>query len=83
MGEERLRGHLADDGRMTIMMGDRRIAEYDPDEMQEFVMDSVVPGYCTNCGYECGSCEPDARENWCDVCKRQAIKSVLVLASLM
>jgi hypothetical protein len=55
---------------------------YDPlDMLEDAVWDSVVPGICMNkdCDYTTG-CEPDARENWCEVCQTNTVKSCLELA---
>lgn len=46
-------------------------------------MDSVVEGVCASCGAVEPSCEPDARENFCDACGADAVRSVLVWADLI
>ena len=47
------------------------------------VMDSSVPGICTECYCTVRDCEPDARENWCPGCEGSTVKSCLVLAGVI
>lgn len=48
-------------------------------------VDSAVPGICTNedCLFVVGSCEGDARRNWCPECEGQTVKSALILLELI
>lgn len=47
--------------------------------------DSVVPGICMNedCDFVVDSCEPDARENWCECCETNTVCSLVELALFM
>ena len=52
--------------------------------MEAATFDSVSPAICMNedCDYAC-EMEPDQREGWCDECRTNSMKSVLVLAGLI
>ncbi len=49
----------------------------DPDELIRACEDSMFglgnAGFCINCGYERGGCEPDAREYPCDECETNTV----------
>jgi len=58
--------------------------EYGCDEeelMETYALDSIVPGICMNedCDFVVDSCEPDARENWCECCDDNSVCSVVEL----
>ena len=49
------------------------------DLIDEYALDSVMPGICTSCKSIHYSCEPDLREGWCDECEQQRVVSLLEL----
>lgn len=51
--------------------------------LQDFALESVVPGACMNpsCEFE-GRVEPDAEDNWCESCGVQSVCSSLILAGI-
>lgn len=52
--------------------------------MEDFIIESVVPGICMT--PECGcttSVEPDCENGWCELCGDQTVKSGLVLMGIM
>jgi hypothetical protein len=51
--------------------------------LEEYALESVVPGVCLDCHAVTDACEPDARDNWCSNCDSQRVKSCLVLAGLV
>ena len=54
------------------------------DEMLErSVVDSVVPGICTDCYTVEENCEPDATENFCNECEANEVQSCLIIAGLI
>lgn len=50
--------------------------------LEDNVFDSIVPGICEKCEAT-QDCEPDARENYCDHCGENSVKSCLVLAGVI
>lgn len=50
--------------------------------LEAYVMDSVVPGICTEC-LGVTSCEPDARRNWCESCGTNTVRSCFDIAGLI
>lgn len=57
----------------------------DPIELcEEYISDSVCPGICTNpdCDYTT-EVEPDCRDGYCEECKTQSLKSVMVLIGVI
>ena len=60
-------------------------AEGFDDEMaflEEFALDSVVPGICKECGYT-ASYEPDQDKGWCEDCNKGTVVSALILSDIM
>jgi predicted Zn-ribbon and HTH transcriptional regulator len=51
--------------------------------LDEFGLESVMPGICTKCGTVSDRCEPDMRDGWCSECKSQKVKSGLVLLGII
>ena len=49
--------------------------------LEEFAMDSTVPGICTHCG-NAYYYEPDQYEGWCDTCDAGTVKSALILLGM-
>jgi len=49
------------------------------DDMERLVIDSVVPGFCTNCGAETDRIEPDSRDGWCHDCGKNRVVSIIEL----
>ena len=56
-----------------------------PELMDMFALDSVVPGICTNedCLAVDESVEGDAQDNWCRECRRNTVKSFLILEGVI
>lgn len=72
MSNEQLLNLAADDLGMEV-----------DDMVHEFAFESVVPGVCHDCHATHDACEPDATNNWCDVCEHKAVRSILVLAGVI
>ena len=54
------------------------------DLLEEYGLDSLVPGICMNPGCEyVTESEPDQREGWCGACGTTTVKSALVLAGMI
>lgn len=53
------------------------------DLLEQYVTDSIVPGICINCESIESNCEPDAIDNYCNECKENKVKSILVLAGVI
>ena len=52
--------------------------------LDEYGLESVVPGICTNDGCEyTTNVEPDQAEGWCELCGTQTVCSGLVLAGVI
>lgn len=51
--------------------------------LEDYALESIVPGVCLDCHAVTDCCEPDARDNWCSNCDSQRVKSCLVLAGLL
>lgn len=51
--------------------------------LEHFVTDSVCPGICTECKGVEQSCEPDARENHCEECETDTVRSIFDLAGVI
>ena len=49
--------------------------------LDEFGSDSLVPGICWGCG-NIERVESDQQRGWCEACKRNSIRSALVLAGI-
>ena len=45
-------------------------------------LDSVVPGICWGCG-NIERVEPDEQRGWCGACKRNSVRSALILAGVI
>ena len=56
--------------------------EYEYEDIEAMVYDSVVDGYCSECDDVTTQCEPDATENWCPCCENGSVKSVLIILGL-
>ena len=54
------------------------------DFLEHCSMDSVCPGICTrkDCDYTT-EVEPDCCDNYCEKCKKQSVKSALVLMGVI
>lgn len=52
--------------------------------VEEYYLDSVVPGICMNpgCNY-CGDVEPDQDHGHCEFCGTQSVRSALSLAGMI
>ena len=50
--------------------------------MERAIMDGVSPGICTVCGYTT-EVEPDQDRGWCEVCKKNTVRSLLVLEGVI
>lgn len=52
--------------------------------LEEFVIESVVPGICMNkgCDYITDS-EPDCTGGWCKVCDTNSVESLMILAGVI
>ena len=55
-----------------------------PELIEEYVLETHVPGICMNpdCEYTT-EVEPDEREGWCGACGTTSVRSGLVLAGLI
>lgn len=52
--------------------------------LDEYGLESVVPGICTNDGCEYTTdVEPDQTRGWCEFCGTQSVTSGLVLAGVI
>ena len=52
--------------------------------LEDFALDSVVPGICMNDGCEyTTNVEPDQDKGWCENCNTNSVKSGLVLAGII
>lgn len=52
--------------------------------LEEYALESCVPGICTNSGCDCiEHYEPDQTEGWCDCCETNTIKSGLVMMGVI
>jgi len=47
--------------------------------LDEYGLESVMPGICVKCNTVSECCEPDLRDGWCQNCEGQGVKSGLVL----
>ncbi len=58
--------------------------ENDMEMLEEFAIESVVPGICTNedCSYTT-DVEPDAETGWCEECETGTVKSCMVLMGVI
>ena len=52
------------------------------DLIDEYYLDGLVPGICTECGYTT-EYEPDQDRGWCEDCGKTTVKSALILAGLI
>ena len=52
-------------------------------EMLQFAVHNDCPGICKECKAVYEYVEPDARDNYCEVCGRTKVVSVLILNSLI
>lgn len=54
------------------------------DLLDEYSIDSVCPGICTNegCDYSC-EVEPDNSSGWCEECESNTVASAMVLAGII
>lgn len=52
--------------------------------LEACISDSVSPGICVvpGCDYTT-EVEPDQRGGWCEICRRNSVKSALVLAGVI
>lgn len=50
--------------------------------LEEYILDSVVPGICPECGYTT-DVEPDCEHGWCEECEKGTVVSAMVLADIM
>jgi hypothetical protein len=54
--------------------------------LEDSILESVVPGICCNpdeeCDYSC-EVEPDQDKGWCENCRKNTVKSVLILVGLI
>lgn len=50
--------------------------------LNERGLDSVVPGICWGCG-NIEQVEPDQQGGWCSACKRNSVRSALILAGVI
>ena len=48
-----------------------------------FMLDSVVPGICSECWTVEDSCEPDASRNWCSECEKRTVAAVTWIAEVV
>jgi hypothetical protein len=52
--------------------------------IETYVLDSVVPGICTNDGCDyAAEYEPDQDGGWCEECGTRTVASALILAGLI
>ena len=52
--------------------------------LQEYSIDSVVPGICCNPGCDfTAHYEPDSSTGWCEECQTNTVKSCLILAGVI
>lgn len=52
------------------------------DLAEAYIMDSLVPGICRECGYTTHY-EPDSTRGWCEVCDKGTVVSALVLMGII
>jgi hypothetical protein len=52
--------------------------------IQNFALDSIVPGICMNSSCECTyDYEPDQDKGWCDACSTTSVTSGLILLGII
>lgn len=50
--------------------------------LEEYILDSVVPGICPECRYTT-DVEPDCENGWCEECNVDTVVSAMVLADIL
>jgi len=50
--------------------------------LDEYGVADIVPGICWGCG-NIERVEPDQQRGWCGACKRNSIRSALILAGVL
>lgn len=50
--------------------------------LEEYVIESVIPGICTQCHYTT-FVEPDQDRGWCEECKANTVQSGLILGGVI
>ena len=59
---------------MKELLKDGGYGDSEADWLEDWGMESVVPGICTECGYTT-EYEPDATKGWCEICETGTVKS--------
>jgi hypothetical protein len=55
------------------------MGQFDTDDLEEIVYDSVSPGVCLQCGAESASVEPDCDSGYCENCGSNKVISAVEL----
>lgn len=60
-----------------------KLKKWTQDQLEWFVFDSVCEGQCMKCGELADCCEPDAADNYCEMCCSNTVKSALIIHGIM
>ena len=58
-------------------------ARLDVDAVVEAVAGDGTSGFCLECGYEQGGCEPDAQEYTCEACGEEKVFGAEIILMLI
>ena len=70
----------------SMELVDIAVEEYGYDDvmdmLEDFILDSVVPGVCTEC-HAIGDVEPDQDRGHCEMCGKNTVKSIHMLMGII